>query len=203
MLKLNQNLSNVKYEGQRNLKQSAQKKGKNKYQGPQSSNAANYLTLDIVQNMAYECSIDQKCSMFIQDWLRQNIDKNERERFYDKLLKNPSIDFDFLVYDQNGNYIVQRILTTTTADQEYHQLVYQKLKGKILNYATHKFACRVIQTCFHVFSQELCGEILKEVNNNRSIIQIGNDFNGNHVIQKVIIEMSKYEDDSTYKEFIN
>jgi hypothetical protein len=64
------------------------------------------LTLDIVQNKAFECSIDQKCSRFIQERLRLEIDMNEQTKFFDKLLKDPNVDFDKLVKDQNGNYVV-------------------------------------------------------------------------------------------------
>lgn len=61
--------------------------------------------------MAFECSLDKKCSIFIQDRLKNNNewDQAEHERFFDKLLKNPRFDFDQLVMDMNGNYIVQKI----------------------------------------------------------------------------------------------
>ena len=57
------------------------------------------LTLEIVQDHAFECSIDQKCSRFIQERLRLEIDMNEQIRFYDKLLKDPRVDFEKLVKD--------------------------------------------------------------------------------------------------------
>jgi hypothetical protein len=31
---------------------------------------------------------------------------NEQTRFFDKLLKDPRVDFEKLVKDQNGNYVV-------------------------------------------------------------------------------------------------
>lgn len=45
---------------------------------------------------------------------------DEHERFYDKLLKDPKVDFDRLVMDQNGNYIVQKISQNTSPDECYH-----------------------------------------------------------------------------------
>jgi hypothetical protein len=38
--------------------------------------------------MAYECSIDAKCSKFIQDRLCLLTDNEEKKRFFDKILKN-------------------------------------------------------------------------------------------------------------------
>jgi hypothetical protein len=74
------------------------------------------LKLDIVQDRAFECSLDQKSSRFIQERLRLDIEKDEQERFFDKLLKDPNVDFDKLVKDQNGNYVVQGIQLNTTKD---------------------------------------------------------------------------------------
>jgi len=67
--------------------------------------------------MAFECSIDQKCSIFIQERLKLPNNIHENNRFFDQLLLDPTIDFDRLVMDQNGNYIVQRILVNTTPDE--------------------------------------------------------------------------------------
>jgi len=67
---------------------------------------AEYLTLDIVQDIAFECCIDQKCSRFIQDRFRMDLDMAEKARFSDKLLVDPRINFEDLVKDQNGNYII-------------------------------------------------------------------------------------------------
>lgn len=88
------------------------KKGKGKFNNrTQVVNQidAALLTLDIVQDKAFECSVDQKCSRFIQERLRLDIDMNEQTRFFDKLLKDPRVDFEKLVKDQNGNYVIQRI----------------------------------------------------------------------------------------------
>lgn len=41
---------------------------------------------------------------------------SEQERFFDKLLKDSNVDFDILVKDQNGNYVIQRIQLNTTKD---------------------------------------------------------------------------------------
>lgn len=102
------------------------------------------LSLDIVQDKAYECSIDQKCSRFIQERLRLDIGQREQFKFFDKLLKDPSIDFEKLVKDQNGNYVVQRIQLNTTSNQEYHDIIFRNIKGQILDLSNHKHGCRVI-----------------------------------------------------------
>jgi len=69
---------------------------------------------------------------------------DEHARFFDKLLKDPRVDFDRLVTDQNGNYIVQKIAQNTTQDYPYHLLLYNHLKGKIFEFSIHKHGCRVI-----------------------------------------------------------
>jgi hypothetical protein len=69
---------------------------------------------------------------------------NEQERFFDKLLKDPNVDFDKLVKDQNGNYVIQGIQLNTSLDQEYHGIIFEKIKGNILDLSTHKHGCRVI-----------------------------------------------------------
>lgn len=61
--------------------------------------------------MAYECSLDPKCSRFIQKRLDLCNDNDELLRFFDKLIiENSLIEFQNLVKDQNGNYIIQKIL---------------------------------------------------------------------------------------------
>ena len=55
--------------------------------------------------------LDPKCSRFIQKRLDLSNDNDELLRFFDKLIiKNSLIEFQNLVKDQNGNYIIQKIL---------------------------------------------------------------------------------------------
>jgi hypothetical protein len=50
--------------------------------------------------MAFECSLDPKCSKFIQNRLALKIDKTELHAFFDKILnQNSNYDFADLVKD--------------------------------------------------------------------------------------------------------
>lgn len=146
---------------------------------------ADYLTLDIVQDMAFECSIDQKCSRFIQDRLKLSIDIKEEERFYDKLLKDPSIDFSRLMTDQNGNYILQLILQNTQKQENgsiYQKFLFDQIMENLYEFAVHKHACRVIQTCFDVFSIKQQEMMISMLMKEKRIKDCSFDFNGNHVV---------------------
>ena len=91
--------------------------------------------------------------------------------------------------DQNGNYIVQKIALNTPTDNVYHQLLYDKLKGMIFQYAIHKHGCRVIQTAFEVFNTELRDNMIYELNEQSQVIKCLFDFNANHVMQKIFTQM--------------
>jgi hypothetical protein len=57
------------------------------------------LSLDVVGDRPLLCSLDQKCSRFIQERLRLGVEIQEQERFFDKLLKGDHNIFDQLVTD--------------------------------------------------------------------------------------------------------
>jgi hypothetical protein len=57
--------------------------------------------------MAYTCTIDPKCSRFIQNRLALDIGRNELISFFNKLMLNiTESQFKALVKDVNGNYIL-------------------------------------------------------------------------------------------------
>lgn len=57
-----------------------------------------------------------------------------------------------------------------------------------MEYTTHKYGCRTIQTAFLIFREEYRMEMLKELQN---IVPLCYHFNGNHVVQKIFISMGK------------
>jgi uncharacterized Ntn-hydrolase superfamily protein len=69
------------------------------------------ITLDIVRGCEVQCLTDQKCSRFVQkrlDDLKVSID--EKNRFFDMVLKNDEVDFESIITDSFGNYVIQKIL---------------------------------------------------------------------------------------------
>jgi hypothetical protein len=71
----------------------------------------------------------------------------------------------------------------------YHGIIFEKIKGKILDLSTHKHGCRVIQTGFQMFTNEQKEEMLKELNQDSNVLECSVNFNGNHVIQKIFMHM--------------
>jgi hypothetical protein len=57
------------------------------------------FSLDIVDDRALLCSLDHKCSRFIQERLRLGVGVQEQERFFEKLLRGTHSNFDQLVTD--------------------------------------------------------------------------------------------------------
>jgi len=91
------------------------------------------------------CCTDQKCSRFIQDRLKSNgLSLQERCEFLENMLCDPRVDFHHLVLDSFGNYIIQRILLLPQLESRYKDMLYEKVRGKVLLYSTHKHGCRVM-----------------------------------------------------------
>lgn len=74
------------------------------------------INLDVLSTKIVECCKDQKCSRYIQKLLCSPcVDKNSKMRFLDKLLGDgksgtKTSNFEQLVLDSFGNYVVQIIL---------------------------------------------------------------------------------------------
>lgn len=71
------------------------------------------LNLFLTKGNELLCCTDQRCSRYIQDRItslgRKPLDKELLE-FMNSILKNSEINFESLVYDSFGNYIIQKIL---------------------------------------------------------------------------------------------
>ena len=103
------------------------------------------LTLDIVSPNIFECSIDQQCSRFIQDRLRNPIYLHEAENFIRKLINDPTLDIKFMMMDQNGNYIIQLVLQhNSKVTEECHELIYSIVIENIYQLSVHRNGCRVV-----------------------------------------------------------
>ena len=92
-------------------------------------------------------------------------------------------DSTHLIKDQYGNYVFQKILEVGSQSQK--KRVLESLKGKICDLSYNMFGCRVVQKILESIrnkSQEQ-DYFIEEIRS--SIIQLIEDQNGNHVIQKI------------------
>lgn len=150
-------------------------------------NLGSNLSLEMVKNNIFECCTNQMCARFIQDKLgQQNLPNHERLNFLNALLLDNSFDFEKLMVDCFGNYILQRVLQMPRLEHKYLDAVFKHIKGKIYLLSTNKHGCRVIQVCLSVFTLQKKTAIVKELIENYYIKDCSFDFNGNHVIQKII-----------------
>ena len=63
------------------------------------------------------------------------------------------------------------------------------MRPQIYRYSTHKHGCRVVQTSFEVLRIEQKVDLLNQLLYQGLVIPCCFDYHGNHVIQKVFIEM--------------
>lgn len=87
-------------------------------------------------------------------------------------MKNPRVNFEQLVLDSFGNYVIQIVQqlypkivhvpgssrpedeaarATCQLPREYLDLIFEKVKGNVFRYSIHKHGCRAIQTGLEVF----------------------------------------------------
>jgi hypothetical protein len=77
--------------------------------------------------------------------------------------------------------------------QEHQLRIFQIIQGRILSYSIHKHACRVIQTALEVFPIDLKVAVAKEILDSGKLIECSFDFNGNHVVQQIVIQLGQRE----------
>jgi len=94
-----------------------------------------------------------------------------------------------LALNQYGNYVVQNILESGSADQV--SCLIEKFKGYYYSFSIHKFASNVIEKCIRNASNDEKNEIFNEIiydgesQDERIRTMIGDRF-GNYVIQRVL-----------------
>ena len=169
----------------------------------QKNNKVSSLSLDITKGCELESCKDQKCSRFIQ---RKLVDEattiHERSRFLDSILKNDAIKFDYLVMDSFGNYVIQKIQQIPGIEIQYLNIIFENIIGKVMKYSTHKHGCRVVQTGFEVFQFEQKQRMMQELISNNSIKECSFNFNGNHVVQQILIVMGSQTQCQQIKDII-
>jgi len=56
----------------------------------------------------------------------------------------------------------------------------------LYDYSVNKHGCRVVQTCFDVMTLNQQEQLIEELLRKNKVNQCSFDFNGNHVIQKIV-----------------
>ena len=111
-------------------------------------------------------------------------DLKQREKIYEIILNN----FDVLVKDEFGNYLIQYILINNKKNPNEIMPIILKLEANLLNYCKSKYSANVIEKCFEnndIFIKE---HILEYFLNNykENIIEILLDPYGIYIIQKAL-----------------
>ena len=164
------------------------------------------LTLFLTTGFEQQCCTDQKCSRFIQDRLQKlckQPNNQELNSFMIRLLRNPNINFNEMVIDLFGNYVIQSIIQLPNLQKEFLDIIFEKIKGNFYNFSINIHGCRVMQTCFDFFSFQQKEELVFELLRCRQVKTLCFDFNGNHVIQKIIMMMGKISTSQIMASFVN
>jgi hypothetical protein len=117
----------------------------------------------------------------------------ERKIIYDLILKN----FDILINDQFGNYLIQYILINTKTKDKFREIfpLVQKIEDNLLDYCKSKFSANVIEKCFENNDNFIREHILEYFLNHYKdkIIEILLDQYGIYIIQKALKLNSIYK----------
>jgi len=108
-----------------------------------------------------------------------------------------------MVVDLFGNYVIQSILQIPNLDAEYMDVVSSNIRRRVFKYSTNMHGCRVMQTCFEVLPAHQKEEMLFELLAENQVKDCCFNFNGNHVVQKIIMTMGKYVNSKVMLAFIN
>ena len=133
--------------------------------------------MDIAQSKHGVCII-QKCVT--------EGDEIHREKIYKLILMN----FNSLIKDQFGNYLIQYILNNTTTEEKFKEIfpIIKKIEDNLLDFCKSQFSANVIEKCFEN-NTNICKEYLIKalINlNSDNIIEILLNNHGIYVIQKAL-----------------
>jgi hypothetical protein len=111
-------------------------------------------------------------------------EEKQRSKIYELILNN----FNNLIKDQFGNYLIQYILINTKTEDKFKEIlpIIFKIEENIVNFCKSKYSANVIEKCF-----ENCENMIREhmlnsllTNNSENIVDILIDQYGIYVIQK-------------------
>ena len=111
-------------------------------------------------------------------------DIKQREKIYGIISNN----FDALIKDEFGNYLIQYILINNKKDNNEIMSIILKIEENLLNYCKSKYSANVIEKCFENNDTFIKEHILEHFLNNYkdNIIEILLDPYGIYIIQKAL-----------------
>ena len=111
-------------------------------------------------------------------------EEKQRAKLYELILSN----FNNLIKDQFGNYLIQYILINTKTEDKFKEIlpIIFKIEENIINFCKSKYSANVIEKCFENCENMIREHILNSLltNNSESIVDILIDQYGIYVIQK-------------------
>jgi len=137
-----------------------------------------------VQCHIIEFAYNQFGSRLLQEKL-DTASEEEKAIIYDILLE--SKEFNRLMKDGFGNYVLQRMFENGSANQ--HLAIVDRLAGNVFDYATHPYGCRVIQKGLECVTVDQQIRLVKDLQSPKNVLTCVQNQNGNHVIQKCIERM--------------
>ena len=140
----------------------------------------------IRQEEIFECAIkniniliSEKTGYFVLRKIIDIIPKNSKKS--DELIKLiiEYENFQELLIDKNGNFLINNILKKTK--NKFYYLILSKIKGSICKLAMNQYASYVIEELISVANKKQLKEIIKEINSSKEIL-FNNNY-GNYVMQ--------------------
>jgi hypothetical protein len=113
-------------------------------------------------------------------------DKKQRGKIYEFILKN----FNNVINDQYGNYLIQYILIKIKAEEKFQEIlpIILKIEENIVDVCKSQFSANVIEKCFenseNIIREHILDSLIK--NDSDIIIDILLDQYGIYVIQKAL-----------------
>jgi len=111
-------------------------------------------------------------------------EEKQRAKLYELILNN----FNNLIKDQFGNYLIQYILINTKTEDKFKEIlpIIYKIEENMVNFCKSKYSANVIEKCFENCENMIREHILNSLltNNSENIVDILIDQYGIYVIQK-------------------
>ncbi len=113
-------------------------------------------------------------------------DEKQRDKLYELILNN----FNNIIKDQFGNYLIQYILINTKTEEKFKEIlpIILKIEENFVDFCKSKFSANAIEKCFENSDDKIKEHILNSFlqNYSENIIDILLDHNGIYVIQKAL-----------------
>ncbi|KIW17339.1 hypothetical protein PV08_04531 [Exophiala spinifera] len=133
-----------------------------------------------IYNYVVEFSGDQHGSRFIQQKL-ETANSDEKEQIFKEIQPN----LLQLMTDVFGNYVIQKMFEH--GNQSQKKVLANQMKGHVLHLSQQMYGCRVVQKAFEHVLTDQQASLVKELDGpNHQVLEVVENQNGNHVIQKAI-----------------